>query len=186
MSGSINITEADVFTIIRAFMVAYIPGAGATPPTVEFVRGLQNRVAEPTSSDFVVITPLSRVRLATNLESYNDQVTTGYKLSTQPTQWNVQLDFHGPNGADNSQLFVTLWRDDVGVSFFDNYTAPIDAEPLYCEDPRQLAFVNGEQQFEERWTVDAALQVNPIVTTDQQFAASLSATIIDVDVAYPP
>jgi hypothetical protein len=50
----------------------------------------------------------------------------------------------------------------------------------------QAALVNGEEQYEERWIVGANLQYNPVVSTPQQFADTLEATLINVDEAFPP
>lgn len=204
MTATIDTTETQALTVLRSFMLSIIP----TP--FEVVRGLANRVAEPTSSDFATMTPLFKRRLSTNIVTYNDQIATGYRLSTQETEYTVQIDFHGPNSSDYAQIFTTLWRDDAAASFFEtamltknlgtgtqNITTDtgaflvatylINAAPLYCQDPRQMAFINGESQYEERWSVDAVMQLNPCITTVQQFAESLGPVgIVSVDAVYPP
>ena len=55
--------------------------------------------------------------------------------------------------------------------------------PLYTEEPRQTPFFNGESQFEERWTVDAVLQMNASITLPQLFAEQVvvSARFITID-----
>jgi len=117
----------------------------------------------------------------------------GSKTVEQSTQLTVQLDVHGPISADNAQIITTLFRDDYGVQAFQFNSGIGIAEigmmtiggaeivPLYTSDPRQMPFINGEQQIEERWIIDAVMQVNPIVTVPQAFATVLGPVeIIDV------
>lgn len=103
---------------------------------------------------------------------------------TQATEVVVQLDVHGPNGADNAQRISTLLRDDYAVMQFATYG--VDVTPLYAEDPKQLPFLNAEQQYEDRWVVEALLQTNPVVGVPQQFADSTEVDVVSVDAAYPP
>ncbi len=186
MSATISVTETAALTALRGFLLSIIPGCTTTPVTCEVIRGQINRVPEPTSSDFIVMTPLMQTRLATNIDAFQDNVSTGFRNSESQVQFTIQLDFHGPNSGDNCQIFATLWRDEYATTFFESLTPSIDAEPLFCSDPRQTPFINGENQYEYRWTADAEMQINPVITVDQQFAAQLQATIISVDVAYPP
>jgi hypothetical protein len=102
----------------------------------------------------------------------------------QPTQVTVQLDVHGPSGGDNAQTISTLFRDTYGVEAFA--LTGLEIAPLYTSDPKQMPFVNGEMAFEDRWVVDAVMQVNAAVVVPQQFADVLNIELIDVDVRYPP
>jgi hypothetical protein len=58
--------------------------------------------------------------------------------------------------------------------------------PLYTTDPRQMPFFDGEQQTEERWVVEVALQVNPTVTLGQQFAGELTVIATPIEAAFSP
>ncbi|WP_244849853.1 hypothetical protein [Caballeronia sp. SL2Y3] len=74
------------------------------------------RLPEPVGVDFVVMTPLLRERLSTNVTVYRDAYpnspdSPGAKDVRQATRLTVQLDIHGPSGADNAQIVSTLWRD---------------------------------------------------------------------------
>lgn len=102
----------------------------------------------------------------------------------QPTELTVQLDVHGPNSADNAQTVSTLFRDDFACEFFAGVNPAI--QPLHADDPRQMPFVNDQNQYEWRWIVEARLQANIVVTVGQQFAAALEVDLISVDEAYPP
>ena len=99
----------------------------------------------------------------------------GQRLDEIDTQLGVQLDFHGPNATNN--VFA------VDAVFFSEYATNVFAEsgfdvhPLYAEPPRQSPFINAEQQYEYRWTMDVQLQVNPVVTTPQQFADEVAVGV---------
>jgi hypothetical protein len=244
-------TEDQVFNILGNFLKEILD------PTVEIVRGQENRVPEPTASDFVVMWPLTQMRLATNEESENDiaftgsingttltvtamiqgtiangntlygagipdsppvtiisqlsgtpggvgtyQISTsltvtsetiqvGYKSSQQSTQRTFQFDVHGPNSSNNAQIITTLWRDEYAVTQFKTLIAALsppgqfEMAPLFANDPRQIPFLNAEQQYENKWAVEAVFQINPIVQTQMQFAGSVSVTPVSVSANYP-
>ncbi|OIN06080.1 hypothetical protein BFS86_19415 [Shewanella algae] len=111
------------------------------------------------------------------------KLSTGQELFLQPTKVIIQLDVHGPNSADNSQTISTLFRDDYAFQFFK--TSGFDVAPLYADDPKQMPFLNGEQQVENRWVIDAAIQANQIVRAPQQFADQLHANPNNVEADFP-
>lgn len=108
----------------------------------------------------------------------------GYRGTLQRTQINVQIDVHGPASAENAQAIATLFRDAYATEFF--VAEGYDMQPLYVEDPKQVPFLNAEQQYEARWIVDMVLQANPVVNVQQQFAGTLVATLVNTERAYPP
>jgi hypothetical protein len=114
----------------------------------------------------------------------SETMYVGVRADLVATKWTVQLDIHGPSAADNVRVIDTLFRSEVGTDAFTE--SGFDIAPLYCNEARQMpAFVNAEQQYEWRWSMDACMQVNPIVSTPQQFADTLTPTVIVVDAAYP-
>lgn len=241
MTASVSISESDIFTALRSFLL------GVLPAGIEIFKGQGNRVPEPVAADFIVMTPIFRARIETNIDGYNDvafigsiagptltvtavligeiavgQIISGAGIAagtritalgsgtggigtytiappqtvssttiqagelqaTQPTNCTVQLDVHGPAGADNAQIISTLFRDDFAAEQFA--ALGFGVVPLYAEDPKQMPFVNGEGQYEDRWVVDVMMQVNPIVGVPQQFASTAAVGIIEIDATYPP
>jgi len=233
--------QSDILKALRTFLL------GILPSTVEVILAQVNRVPQPKVKDFVVMTPIRRERLETNVDSnadvsvvgsiagniltvdsvafgdieagavlFGSGVTLGTKVTSvvsgtggvgtykvspsqtipsqkiaagstnamQPTFVVVQLDVHGPSGADNVQKITTLFRDDYAVQQFATYD--VDVAPLYTDEPKQLPFLNAEQQYEDRWVVEAYLQANEVVTFPQQYADAAAVEIINVDAAYPP
>ncbi|MGJ4855509.1 hypothetical protein ACN6KF_001455 [Labrys sp. La1] len=233
-------TQSNIFVALRSFLTAILPAG------VEVVQGQDNRVPEPQGEDYVLMVPILRNRLSTNIHTPHDVsfigsiagttltvtemtlgsidvgqavfglgVTSGttiaglgtgsggvgtYTVSLaqtvaagalasgseeimQPTQVTIQLDVHGPNSGDNAQTISTLMRDPVGVDLFA--ASSFDIAPLHADDPKQMPFVNGEQQWEWRWIVDAVLQVNASLTVPREFAESVSVSTHNVQADFP-
>jgi hypothetical protein len=72
VSASLSLTQSQEFRALRAFLL------GVLPTGVEVVLGQVNKVAEPKAVDFVVMWPLRRPRLATNIDGYVDTRFTGF------------------------------------------------------------------------------------------------------------
>lgn len=232
-----SITEKQVFAALRTFLLSVVPA------NIQVIRGLDNRVSEPSLTDFITMTPILRERLAWNTDTYVDtqrlsfttmtaptpgtsisnaagtahgtvlsvsgldvlvSISAGYyfavsdvvtgvgtvtaiaygsKLMLQPTKITIQLDVHGPLGADNAQVISTTFRDQYAV---DSLAASgSEIAPLYAGEPRQMSYLNGEQQIEERWTVDIVLQANIIVTVSAQLGTKATIVPKNMDVVYP-
>jgi hypothetical protein len=169
------ITKSQTLAVLRSFLVGLCP-------SVEVVDGQDNDVPEPTTPDFMVMTVIMRERLATNMDT--DEGPSGITEYVQPTKLTVQVDVHGPNSDENVQLISTMFRDEYAVDQFG--LSGQDVTPLYCNDPHQVPFINGEQQFEFRWSVDMFLQVNPVITLPQQFATVVNVDLVSVDATYAP
>jgi len=150
MAMAIAPTHSQMFKTLREFLLTIVPNG------CEVIKFQNNRVVEPAGS-FVMMSPLRMTRLSTNLDT-DLGVTTDI---TQSMQVDVQLDFHAPDTdtpADLATVTSTLLRSWVSVKSFA--ASGYDITPLYASDPRQMPFVNAEQQYETRWVVDASLQVN--------------------------
>jgi hypothetical protein len=116
----------------------------------------------------------------------SEQIYAGLRLDVASTEWRVQLDVHGPSSGDNSRIIETLFRSEAASAAFAG--TGIDISPLFCEEPRQLAFIDAEQQYDggnpatgapgERWIVEAALQANPAISTPQQFADQVKVGLV--------
>lgn len=112
----------------------------------------------------------------------SEAMASGLKGMLQPTELNVQVDVHGHNGADNAQVISTLLRDEYGTTAFAALSDTVI--PLHADDPAQLPFVNGEQQYEDRWIINVKLQANILIEVPQQFADQLVPTTIPVEATY--
>jgi hypothetical protein len=98
----------------------------------------------------------------------------------QSTEVVMQIDVYGPLSADNAQTISTLLRDPYGVSLFDG----TGVSPLYADEPRQVPFLNAASQFEDRWIVEAHLQIVPVISIPQEFASQATVDVVDVNATY--
>jgi hypothetical protein len=263
---NLNFTESGIQTALRTFLTTILP------PGTPVIRGQANRVAEPVASDFVVMWPLYRERVETNIDLYADTLFTGsitggtslvygtltvsaltfgtiiignlvwgsglnisgnqiysqisgsvggtgvYSIglnatigselmaagnffALQPTLVTYQLDVHGPNSGNNTQVISTLFRDFFAVNLmaqaggyyplgpyneFGGQTvgnaliAPVDAD-----EPRQIPFINDQQQYEDRWVLHARMLTNQIVDAPQQYFGQITIQSTGIDTTPP-
>jgi len=133
---------------------------------------------------------LSNTVITTVLPGYKYTISKSQNLSSgklaagkaellQPIKATVQIDVHGPNSADYAHVITTTFRDDYGVQIFNTFGYGIT--PLYTGTPKQIPFINGELQVEERWSIDAVLQANQTITLSQAFADALSIHLINLE-----
>lgn len=171
MSLTPDITEDAILTAVRSFLLEIV-GSG-----VEVIQAQGNRVPEPHGADFIIMTPKNRTRLATTVDSWVRTDPAPVIMSrTASTQIDIQLDIHGPNGSDYAQAIATLARDGWACERFTNP----NIQPLDATDGHQVPFHNGEGQYENRWVMDLTVQANPTLSTPQDFAATLAATLIPI------
>lgn len=168
---TVTITNDDVFTALRAFILDVVPAL--TGANVR--QGQENRAPMPPGPDFVIMTPQDRAGLATTVRAYRP--LDGMRDTTRSTQAGVLLNFYGPNATDNGQVFNTLFRDAYGCDFMRSY----GVQPLWCDDGRQMPLVDGEKQYTSRWMVHALMQLNPTVSTSQTFADTVTVSILEAD-----
>lgn len=77
MSASISITEVQIFTALRAVLATMGLVSSTVGQSVPIYRGQVNRAPEPAETDFVVMWPLFRSRLAYNVDAWQDSIVVG-------------------------------------------------------------------------------------------------------------
>lgn len=151
-------------------------------PSSNVVQGLPNRAAMP-KPGFVCFQALTRRRLRTNIDT---MVEINDALPTQQTmeegfELPIQIDCYGPVSCDWANMLSATLRDAYGV----NQLGPLGLTPLYADEARMIPLVDGEEQYEERWSLDARFQVNAVTTVTQQYADALELELINVDERFP-
>lgn len=169
INNLMTITEVNLGTILVG---SNIFGVGVSEPTIvtQFGTGsggIGNYIVQPLQN-----TPQNSQVLA-----------AGTLAEIQQVKMTFQIDVHGPSSSNFSQIISTLFRSNFAFDFFQGLNKAIS--PLYADDPRQAPFSNAEQQYENRFIVEAAIQVAATVTIPQQFADVITIGVVDVDVAYP-
>lgn len=166
---SVDITEDFVVDTIGAFI------HGVIGNDVPIVRGQDNLVPAPVGPNYIVITPSSRQRLSTNQDKYDG--TAGTRTIRRGILATFQIDFYGPDSADLTEAVTMVFRDMDGCDAM----AGTGVQPLYCGDGRQMPLVNGEKQYEDRWTFYMNVQFNPSISTSVEFADSVEPTLVEAD-----
>lgn len=173
-----SITLQDVYTDLRTFLLSVLPVG------VPVVQLPVNRASMPAPSPgFVGMTVRQPSRIMTNLDKWDAAALAPTAIDIeQAVKLTVKLDCYGADSGDWSVMLSTVLRDEYGVTAL----APTLA-PLYTDDPKFGPLVDGEEEYEQRWIVEAYLQYNPVVSVPMQFANTAQiADIINVDEAYPP
>lgn len=85
----LSLTEEQTFAALRSFLLACLPAG------MEIIQGQQNRVPEPISSEFVVMTKSMRERISTNKDDYVDAVFTGSIAIVSPTSTVLTITYVG-------------------------------------------------------------------------------------------
>lgn len=172
------LTQGQIDAILRAFLLAILPDG------VAVTNAQQNRVAAPQVDNYVLLTLLNRRRLGTNVMDWDNSHggNPSVQANIEAVTISMQLDFHGADSTDNAQVFATLFRSDYGYQF-------MSASGLYpdnCTDGAQMPFINDQDQYEDRWVINAVFDANIAVVTPQQFANTVDVGLIEVDTVYPP
>lgn len=173
MTLAIDITGEALLTALRTFLLSAF--------AAEVIQGQANRVAMPKGS-FIEMTPLLTADLSTARSTY----TPAQQLQSiaNPVQWTCQLDFYGDGAADNAAMFKTVIRTAYACDQFA--ASGLVFQPLYASDARNTAMINGEQQYENRYTLEFVAQFTPIVGVTQQSALALNVELAEVDETFPP
>lgn len=173
----VTITDDDVFSALKAFIHDVLPDLGND----DVRQGQQNDVPMPPGPNFVIMTPADRAGLATTEREYfpstDPAPATGRRETTRSTQVGCFINFYGDAATDNGQIFNQLFRDPYGCDFL----RPYGVQPLWCDDGRQMPLIDSERQYATRWMIHALMQINPTISTSQEFADTLHLTIVEAD-----
>lgn len=152
-------------TLLRGFLLKILPSSW------EVVLGQANRVPEPTNDNFACVIFTGLKRLATTVDTWSaDTIDPPTTLQhEQSTAAQMQIQVFGADGFDGVTVITTLLRSSYACQFF----AGTGVAPLFCDEGQQVPFTDGEHQYEDRWIVEAQLQLSVEISTTQQFADTL-------------
>ena len=176
----LTVTEVLIGSLANGATIIPVAGLLSTPTTV----GQQISGAIPGG------TGTYQISQPQNLASQT--MSCGQKILTQEARVVVQCDFHSSSGSNTSgyantasdlaQILATCLRDEYGVNFFAGLAPPLNGVyPFYADDPKYVPFINDQNQYEYRWTLDAHFQVNQQVVLGQQYADAATVDVVSVD-----
>lgn len=172
MTATLDINLQQLYGVFGRFVQSIV---GVSVPVVQ---GQANRVSMP-DGPFILLQAAVSGRLGTNIDTWDPVNQT--QATQQKTKVKVQIDCYGPDSHTWATMLSTLWRDFYGCDFMKP-----TCQPLYTGEPFQGALIDGEEQYEERWTVLGYVQYNPVTTFAQQSATALAVSVINVDERYKP
>jgi hypothetical protein len=160
MQTRLNITEDDIYADIKQFIETFFPG--------EVIQANSNNIPPP-MGDFVVMSLLFDTPLSATVNDYDAGAEEAYVQ--RYVQVSMQLDFYGEQCGRYKTIFETLWRNFYAC---DRLTI---CQPLDVVSVMRSPIVNDTSNYEQRWIVTANLQVNPVVTHDQEFITDMPIKI---------
>jgi hypothetical protein len=162
-----SITQSDVLKAVGDFLVTVLPSGFSV------IQALDNLVAPPVTN-YAAMQIVTQSRLATNIQTDTlDLIDGDYSQITQKTEISIQVDIYSETASNQASVISTLFRDAFAYDGFPN-----NVKPLYCDDPKQIVFVNDAMQYEKRFMIMLYLQYDPTVTVSTQLAVELNAPTI--------
>jgi len=135
MNIAVTPSESDTFTVLRSWLLDVLPAG------VEVIKAQINRVPEPKVGDFVVMTPVRRPRLTTNVDTCEDTFLSGSISGKVLTVASVAYgtiatgnQLFGPTVADNTIIGAQTGPTTWAVSVSQN----ISLGPLACGVQRKM------------------------------------------------
>lgn len=175
MTTSISITDQEIFTALRTFLISVLPTG------TEVVQAQDNLVSMPIGG-FVAMNNVGSRRLTTNIEKYVDNGTNpSIKNALTPVEYTIQVDFYGAESSQWANIVQSLFRDEYATKMF-----PSEIQPLFADNPMQIPLIDGESNYTQRWKLTVVLQANQVINVSQDFASQLQIGLVDVDVEFHP
>lgn len=175
MSIVVSITEEQLLTALRTFLLTLVPVG------TEVIDGNDNRTPMPITP-FVMMTTLRFADLSVSRSTYNvptDGTANGSENNATDVQWNVQIDCFGSGASSNANTIARLIKTPYAVQQFD--ASGLAMAPLYATEVHNTTMINGEQQYEQRFTFEFVAQFNPVIQTPMQFANEVTVGIQTVE-----
>lgn len=167
MTVNVSITDDDVFTALRTFLLSIVPAG------VEVIQTQDNGVPIPIGP-FVSMNNIDQQRLSTNTHAYDRLNNT--QAIAYGNQYTMQVDCFGPDSGAWATAIQALFRDAYGYDMF-----PANIKPLHADGPTQLPLMNAESNYEQRWRVRCVMHTNPNITVPQQYMESVKIDLYEVD-----
>jgi hypothetical protein len=160
-----------VFIALKAWL-QYVLGLD----NLHVVRHLVNRVPTPTPP-FALMSHISQTRLATNIPTLSPLAHIPQIALTEDIDFCIQVDCFGEDSGGMAMAISTAFRSGEAVEFLKAY----NVAPLWADPATEIQFVNGEEQYEERWTTRLHLEYKPSISFSLPFFNSATISIMRAD-----
>lgn len=153
-------------------------------------QGQQNRVSMP-NGNYVIMTfigPLLGLHKGARSVSWVAGASNpGQEIMVRSAEAVVQLDFYGPLAHDQASLVELLVSTQSNFDYFQKQyeNGGPDMQPLFADGVKNLSLINGEGQFESRWSFDLHFQYNPNITVALDFMLAVDVKALSVESQFP-
>lgn len=176
MALTLSLTSVQVLTALQAFLMT-VTGL----PMEQIIDAQDNRVPMPKGT-FISMTSLLESELSVPSSTFTKTGTT--EAVNSRLMWICQLDCYDDDSAqDLATAIKAVIRTPYCVDQFK--LSGFDMAPLYATDPRNTNMLNGENQFNDRWTFEFHAQINPVIQTPMQSANKLEIGLVEVETTFP-
>ena len=163
-------SDAPIFTALKAWL-EHVLGFD----TNHVIQELNNRVPTPTVP-FALMTHISQDLKAIPAEVYTS--TASMVTFVSSIDFVIQVDLFGPQSGGQTMALNALFRSGEAIRFLGQY----GVAPLYADRATEAHFVNGEDQYEERWLTRLHLQYKPVVSASMDFFSHVTIDLVKADV----
>jgi antitoxin component of MazEF toxin-antitoxin module len=182
MSFAISPNLQQAYAALSSFIITVLGVSN-----LNTVQGLGNRVSMP-GEGFILIQAVKRHRLATNLHTYDETDPSPTTAAiTESIEITMQIDCYGAQSSAEV-IGAEDWANILSATLRDEYGCTALAptlSPLYADDATMIPLTNAEEQYEERWMVEAHFEFDPTTTIPQQYANTLKLKMWDVPLQAP-
>lgn len=162
--------DDDVYRAVKALLVEYIPDLTAD----RIVRGWSNRVPMPRGG-FCLMRILAHERRATNFAEYDP---AGESLTlAESALVTMQLDFYGPPRQAWRTSGHMILQYYGGTPWLVTSSIRRGLAPTVAGNPRHLPLVGGDEQFLDRWMVEATASIFDELKLRQAFFDTVDITL---------
>ena len=139
MSASVSLTQTQIFTALVTVLGQFALISSIPNIPVPIIRGQVNRTPEPAQPDYVVLWPISRNRIAVNIDSWVDAQIVG-SITSNVLAVSAVLQgvaaagqsIYGAGVTPGCQITRQLTGPAGGVGTYSvTPTAPVSSETLY-------------------------------------------------------
>ena len=172
--SAITPTQSNIMASLRSFLLAVFPG-------VDVIAGQINRVPEPSSSDFVVITPLHFERLRTNVDTEADVrfigSIAGNTLTVTAVSFGVVL-IGGTIFGTSVANGTVITGNGTGTGGIGTYTVSVS------QSVSSETLSSGAQSFEQGAKVTVQMDFHSANDTDAGDMAQTVSTLLRDDFGF--
>ena len=139
--------------------------------TCPIVQGYCN--GSPLPEDAIVITFITETdldQLAYSYETNEDKISQTVTVQTA-VKVMMQVDCYGDLGQARARKIATMFKNPYACEKLQS------CQPLDYRPPKNLSFVNEQQEYEQRWMVEIDMQYNPHYTYQQESTKTITVDI---------